>query len=129
MESHTEQGQVLASSVSEREAVCETPFSVAVMVTVCTALIVPAVAVNVAVEFDTGTETEDGTVNDLNLLLSAIATERLAAVAELSVIVQVPVAPEDSALGHMSDVSVTGGIRLIEAVLPPPFSVAVTRVA
>ena len=89
-------------------------------------LIVAAVAENVAWDADANTVTEDGTVS--NLLLSKIATERLAAVAELSVTVHVPLVPEESVVGaHTSDVSVTGGVRLSDAVFATPFNVAVTR--
>ena len=113
---------------SERDAVFETPFSVAVMVADCGAVTVPAVAANVAEEAEARTVTEDGT--DSKLLLSEIATERLVAVAELSVKVQVPVAPEDNMVGaQTNDVSVAGGIRLIEAVLALPLNAAVTMAA
>ena len=125
LESHTEQGQVLATAVSETEAVFETPLSVAVTTTVCSEVTVPALAANVAVEVDADTVTDDGTVS--SLLVSEIETERLAAVAELSVTVHVPVAPEDNVVGpHTNDVSVTGDVRLIVMVLALPFIVAVT---
>jgi hypothetical protein len=123
-ESHTEQGQVLAD-VSESDAVFETPFNVAVTVTVCRVLIVAAVAWNAAWEAEAKTVTEAGTVSEL--LLSEIATGRLAAVAELSVTVHVPLAPEVSVVGaHTSDVRVTGGVRLMEAVFMLPLNVVVT---
>jgi hypothetical protein len=69
--------------------------------------------------------TDAGTVR--NLLLSEIETVRLAGAAELSVTVHVALPPEESVAGvHSSEVSVTGGVRLSEAIFALPFNAAVT---
>jgi hypothetical protein len=123
--SHTEQGHVLAAVVSESEAVFDMPLKVAVTVAVCMVLTVAAVAEKIAWDVDANTVTDAGTVS--MVLLSESATARLAGAAELSVMVQVPLAPAGKVAGaHTSDVSVTEGVRLIEAVFALPLSAAVT---
>ena len=119
-----EHGHVEFPDDSPTEADFEMAFRFAVTTTVCVVAMLLAVVANVAVEVAAGTVTEDGTVS--KVLSTEIATERLAGVAELNVMVHVPVAPEDNVVGaHARDVKVTAGIRLIEVVFVPPLSAAV----
>lgn len=69
---HTEHGHAVVVEDREREAVFETPLSVAVMIAVCDVVMVPAVTVNVAVLVDAGIMTVAGTVSAV--LLSASTT-------------------------------------------------------
>jgi hypothetical protein len=87
------------------------------------AVIVPAVAVNVAVVLLVPTATVDGTLNPAALLDSAtVAPPMLDTVA-----VQVEVAPDPRLVGvHVNPISVTGGASEMVAVAVLPFSVAVT---
>jgi len=86
-------------------------------------VIVPAVAVNVAVVLLVPTATVDGTLNPAALLDSAtVAPPMLDTVA-----VQVEVAPDPRLVGvHVNPISVTGGASEMVAVAVLPFSVAVT---
>ena len=86
-------------------------------------MIVPAVAVNVAVVLLVPTATVDGTLNPAALLDSAtVAPPMLDTVA-----VQVEVAPDPRLVGvHVNPISVTGGASEMVAVAVLPFSVAVT---
>jgi len=87
------------------------------------AVIVPAVAVNVAVVLLAPTATVDGTLNPATLLDSVtVAPPMLDTVA-----VQVEVPPDPRLVGvHVNPISVTGGASEIVAVAVLPFSVAVT---
>ncbi len=88
-------------------------------------MIVPAVAVKVAVVEPDATVTEAGTVS--KALLSDTVTVVAAVAALERVTVQVLLADEFKLLGEQaSDVSVTGAIRLIVAVCDTPLKVAVT---
>ena len=86
-------------------------------------MIVPAVAVNVAVVFPELTATVDGTLNPAALLDSVtVAPPTLDTVA-----VQVEVPPDPRLVGlHVKPISVTGGASEMVAVAVLPFSVAVT---
>ena len=110
-------------ATSEIVAVCVLPFSVAVMVAVWLAAIVPAVAVNVAVVLVEPTAIEAGTVNAAALLDSVtVAPPVLDTVA-----VQVALALDPRLVGvHVNPVSNTGATSEIVAVCVLPFSVAVT---
>ena len=85
-------------------------------------MIVPAVAVNVAVVFPELTATVDGTLNPAALLDRAtVAPPMLDTVA-----VQVEVAPDPRLVGVQANpISVTGGVKEMVAVSVLPFRVAV----
>ena len=85
-------------------------------------MIVPAVAVNVAVVFPELTATVDGTLNPATLLDSVtVAPPMLDTVAA-----QVEVAPDPRLVGVQANpISVTGGVSEIVAVAVLPFRVAV----
>jgi hypothetical protein len=86
------------------------------------AVIVPAVAVNVAVVLLVPTATVDGTVNPATLLDNAT----VAPPAADTVAVQVEAAPDPRLVGlHVNPISVTGGVSEIVAVAVLPFKVAV----
>ena len=88
-------------------------------------MIVPAVAVNVAVVELAATVTDAGTVS--NALLSDTVTVVAAVAAFDSVIVHVLLADELTLVGvHTSDVRSTGATRLMLAVWVAPLNVAVT---
>ena len=86
-------------------------------------MIVPAVAVNVAVVLLAPTATVAGTLNPAALLDRAT----VAPPAADTVAVQVEVAPDPRLVGvHVNPISVTGGASEMVAVAVLPFSVAVT---
>ena len=85
-------------------------------------MIVPAVAVNVAVVLLAPTATVDGTLNPAALLDRAT----VAPPAADTVAVQVEVAPDPRLVGvHVNPISVTGGVKEMVAVSVLPFRVAV----
>ena len=85
-------------------------------------MIVPAVAVNVAVVLLAPTATVDGTLNPATLLDSVT----VAPPAADTVAVQVEVAPDPRLVGvHVNPISVTGGVKEMVAVSVLPFRVAV----
>jgi hypothetical protein len=123
---HTEQGHVVVVVVSEIDAVVEDPFRVAVMTAVWAVEIVLAVAVNVAVVEDAGTATEAGVVSS-GVLLDNVTGRQPVGAGVLNVTVQTLLAPDASEVGvQASEVTVTSGARLMEAVFELPFSAAVT---
>ena len=85
-------------------------------------MIVPAVAVNVAVVFPELTATVDGTLNPATLLDSAtVAPPALDTVA-----VHTELQPDSRLVGaHVNPISLTGGVSEIVAVAVLPFRVAV----
>ena len=86
-------------------------------------MIVPAVAVNVAVVLLAPTATVAGTLNPAALLDNAT----VAPPAADTVAVQVELAPDPRLVGlHVNPISVTGGASEMVAVAVLPFSVAVT---
>ena len=85
-------------------------------------MIVPAVAVNVAVVLLAPTATVDGTLNPATLLDNATVAPPPAD----TVAVQVEVAPDPRLVGlHVNPISVTGGVKEMVAVSVLPFRVAV----
>lgn len=107
------------------EKVRETPFAVAVKVTVRLEDTVPAVAVNVLVEEPEGTETLVGTGRTVALLLVR-ATVKVLVAALLRVTVQVVVCPDASVDGEQARVLRVGGATADKVkVLDPPLAVAV----
>jgi len=109
--------------------VVETPARVAVMTAVTLAETAPAVAVKLAEEAPAATVTDDGTVSDVVLEVSATVDPPVA-VAAFSVTVQV-VEPLDVRLlaAHFSEETVAvaaGAVSEIEADCELPSSVAVT---
>jgi hypothetical protein len=108
-------------------AVLETPPSVAVTVTAWLVVMLPAVTGKVADVVPDVTVSEAGVVSPV--LLSESETEEPAAgAAELSVAVQVAVAPEDRLVGlQASEEMPTGAVRFSVALRETPFSVAVTE--
>ena len=87
--------------------------------------IVPALAVKVAVVEPVVSVTEVGVVSN-EVLLDKVTGRQPVGAAALKVIVQVPLAPEPKDDGEQaSEVTVTSGDKLMEAVLEVPLSVAV----
>lgn len=124
----TEQGQLTTEpAVRVIDVVLAAPFAVAVMTAVAEAVIVPAVAVNVAEVADAATVTEAGTTR--MELLSERVTERPDAGAEpLKATVQVVLAPEASVVGEQVrelNVIAACGPRVRVAVWEAPLSDAV----
>jgi hypothetical protein len=86
---------------------------------------VPAVAVKVAVVEPGEIATEAGTVSN-GVLLDKVTGRQPVGAGPLKVTVQVLMAPDVSEVGaQASEVTVTSGARLMEAVLEPPFNAAV----
>jgi hypothetical protein len=84
------------------------------------------VAVNVAVVEDAGTATEAGVVSS-GVLLDNVTGRQPVGAGVLNVTVQTLLAPDASEVGvQASEVTVTSGARLMEAVFELPFSAAVT---
>jgi hypothetical protein len=102
--------------------VCVLAPNVAVTVAVRSLVIVPAVAVNVAVVLPDPTVTEDGTVS------AAALSDRVTVAPPVfdTVTVQVELPPDPRLAGaHASELSMTGATNEIVAVCVLPFSVAV----
>jgi hypothetical protein len=109
-------------AANEIVAVCVLPFSVAVMVAVWLLVIVPAVAVKVAMVLLDPTATEAGTVNAAALLHSVTVAPPVCD----TVTVQVALAPEPRLAGlHVRPLSSTGAANEIVAVCVLQFSIAV----
>jgi hypothetical protein len=107
---------------SEIEVVCVLPFSVAVMVADWPLMIVPAVAVKVAVVLPAATVTEAGTVNP------AVLLDRLTIGPFVfdTVTVHVEVPPDPRLVGlQASPLSTVAAASATVAVAVPPFNVAV----
>jgi hypothetical protein len=104
----------------------EPPLAEAVKVPVELLAIVPAVAVKAALVTPAAMMSEAGAVSSA-LLEETVTESPPVGAAALAVTVQMLLAPDDSDVGvQASAVTVTGGARLSEAVLEPPFRVAVT---
>jgi hypothetical protein len=109
-------------AASEILSVCVLPFSVAVMVAVWLLVIVPAVALKLAVVLLDPTATEAGTVNAVALLDSVTVAPPVC----VTVTVQVALLPDPRLAGlQVSPLSSTGAASEIVAVCVLPFSVAV----
>ena len=108
---------------SEIEVVCALPFSVAVMVAAWSLVIVPAVAVNVAVVLPDPTVTEAGTVSAPALLDSVTVVPPVFD----TVTVHVELAPEPRLVGlHVSPLTTAAVASAMFAVAVAPFKLAVT---
>ena len=109
-------------AASEILSVCVLPFSVAVMVAVWLLVIVPAVALKLAVVLLDPTATEAGTVNAVALLDSVTVAPPVCD----TVTVQVALLPDPRLAGlQVSPLSSTGAASEIVAVCVLPFSAAV----
>jgi hypothetical protein len=124
---HTEQGQVVElETVSERDAVVEDPFRVAVMTAVWAVEIVPAVAVKVAVVEPGEITTEAGTVSSA-VLLDKVTGRQPVGAGPLKVTVQVLMALDVRVWGeHLRLLMVTVTAKLMVALTATPLAVAVT---
>ena len=109
-----------------RVALVVVPFRLAVNSAVLSAVTVDTEAANPALDAPAGTPTDTGV--ETNVLLSVRATTAPPAGAiAVNIAVHVADAPEPSVVGvHVSEASVTGGVRLIDAALELPFNAAVT---
>jgi hypothetical protein len=126
-ESHREQGHVVPR-VSAKEAVLDTPFSVAVMTAVCAVVTLTAVAANDAVVAAAAMVRLAGTVTLALLLVKATVAPPLGA-APLKVTVQELLAAPDNDDGLQASVlKVTGPSKEIVVLAVVPLAVAV-RVA
>ena len=115
----------VTGATSEIAEVALAPLAVAVSVAVELVEIVPAVAVNVPVVAEAGMVIEAGAVSRALLLVMETVRPPVAAAA-LAVTMHALVAPEVKDVGvQISEVTVTSGDKLMEAVLEVPLSVAV----
>ena len=115
----------VTAATSEIAEVALAPLAVAVSVAVELVEIVPAVAVNVPVVAEAGMVIEAGAVSS-GLLDEMVTVRPPVGAAALAVTVHVLVAPEVRDDGEQaSEVTVTSGDKLMEAVLEVPLSVAV----
>jgi hypothetical protein len=120
----------VTGATSEMAAVRVLPFSVAVIVAVWSTVIVPAVAVKLALALPGATRTEAGTVR-AKLLADSVTETPLPVAEEEMVTVQVALAPESTLVGvHCRPEMVgSGGVTVTTAVPELAFSPAVTVTA
>lgn len=117
--------ETAAEAAVIKVAVCEAPFSVAVIVTLEVVVRAPVVAVNVADEADAGTVTLAGVVS-VALLSESVTTVPPDDAAWFSVTVQVLVADGPIVPGLQASVDTRiAGVNVIEVVCVLPFKLAV----
>jgi len=114
-----------ACDAREIDADCEPPFSDAVTDAVWSLVMVPAVAVNIAVLEPDATDTVAGTVNSALLLLSDTVEAALAAFERVTVQLEVAADPRDAGVQD-NRLTTDCDAREMEADCEPPFSDAVT---
>jgi hypothetical protein len=116
----------VTGAISESVELADVPLAAAVSVAVELLVIVPAIATKLAVVDAAATVIEAGAVSN-GLLEEMVTLRPPVGAGALAVTVQVLLAPDVSEAGtQTSEVTVTGGARLMEAVFELPFKAAVT---